>query len=67
MKKIACKDLGSSCRFEAKARSTDQLVPLLEDHARIKHGLRFLSLEMEYQIRDLARDGAGEAEEDQDK
>jgi len=58
MKKISCQDLGSSCRFEAKAKSLDQLVVLVEDHARIKHGLNFLSLEMEYQVRDLARDGA---------
>ena len=59
MKKISCHDLGSSCRFEAQAKNLDQLIPILEDHARIKHDLRFLSLEMEYQIRDLARDGAG--------
>ena len=55
MKKIRCRDLGSSCRFEAKAKSLDQLVPLLEDHARFKHDLQFLSLEMEDLIRERAQ------------
>ena len=55
MKKISCQDLGSSCRFEAKAESLDQLVPLVEDHARFKHDLQSLSWEMEDLIRELAQ------------
>ena len=55
VKKIGCQDLGSSCGFEAKAANLDQLVPLLEDHARIKHDLRILSLDLEDQVRDKAR------------
>lgn len=59
MKKIGCRDLGSSCRFEVEARSLEQLIPLLEDHARIKHDLRFFSLEMEDTIRLRARNAEG--------
>ena len=65
MKKIGCRDLGSSCRFEAKAKSLEQLVPLMEDHARFKHDLKFLSLEIEDLIRERAQ-SVGESQKEKE-
>ena len=60
MNTIRCRDLGSSCRFEAKAINLEQMVSLFEDHARFAHDLKSLSLELEDQVRDLARKKSAE-------
>ncbi|MCL4376145.1 DUF1059 domain-containing protein [Candidatus Parvarchaeota archaeon] len=36
---FACKDIGLDCGFKTKAKTKEELLPLIAKHAKEKHGM----------------------------
>lgn len=49
-KRISCRDVGMDCDFEAQADTLEELMELLEYHARAGHGMDEISPELEAKI-----------------
>ncbi len=39
-KRFACRDIGLSCGFEARAETEKELMPKIAEHARQAHGMQ---------------------------
>ncbi len=40
MKGLACKDVGSDCSFEARGRTTEEVLKKVAAHAKSDHGFK---------------------------
>ena len=48
-----CSDVGNAdCRWEAKGRTEDELMPQINDHARQAHGIKNIDDQMRSKIKD---------------
>ncbi|WP_337859991.1 DUF1059 domain-containing protein [Ferroplasma sp.] len=41
-----CKDIGMDCGFDVKADSIDELIPVIQAHAKNAHGINEISPEL---------------------
>ena len=41
-----CKDIGMDCGFDVKANSVDQLIPVIQAHAKNAHGINEITPEL---------------------
>jgi len=46
MPSFRCKDLGMDCRFEATAKTEDELMKKIVEHARKVHNMKTISPDM---------------------
>lgn len=54
-----CADVGNAdCRWEAKGRTEDELMPQISQHAREAHGMTSIDDRMRSKIKDAIRDRA---------
>jgi|SRR6185437_1736722 len=54
-----CADVGNAdCRWEAKGRTEDELMPQISQHARDAHGMTSIDDRMRTKIKDAIRDRA---------
>ena len=54
-----CADVGNAdCRWEAKGRTDDELMPQISQHAREAHGMTSIDDRMRTRIKDAIRDRA---------
>lgn len=54
-----CADVGNAdCRWEAKGRTEDELMPQISQHAREAHGMTSIDDRMRTKIKDAIRDRA---------
>ena len=54
-----CADVGNAdCRWEAKGRTEDELIPQINQHAREAHGMTSIDDRMRSKIKDAIRDRA---------
>lgn len=54
-----CADVGNAdCRWEAKGRTEDELMPQISQHAREAHGISSIDDRMRTKIKDAIRDRA---------
>lgn len=48
-----CSEIHPECKWEASGRSTDEVMPQIEQHGREKHGLQSLTQELKDKIRSM--------------
>ncbi|MCL4315032.1 MAG: DUF1059 domain-containing protein [Candidatus Thermoplasmatota archaeon] len=41
-----CKDIGMNCGFEARADTKEELIPVIQAHAKASHGINEISPEL---------------------
>ncbi len=50
-----CKDIGMNCGFSTEARSTDELMPKIVEHARNAHGMKEISADLKQKVTDAIK------------
>lgn len=55
-KRISCRDVGVDCDYEAQADTEDELMELLEYHARTAHGMDEIPPELAAEVKEKMED-----------
>ena len=52
---FSCKDIEMNCGFSTEAKSMDELMPKIVDHAKTAHGMKEISEDLKQKVTDAIK------------